>query len=131
MEIEVKGAYRLKKLGAKTNAEMDSSGVYKGQVILGEVGSLDRETPDLSLAERFKKDKLVLGQCCTVTGGHFNEYIRTTELKSIYQHKGNSGFDKLVLPNHFGDVTKLEFPELKDGDFLLATRNSVYHLQKA
>lgn len=55
-------------------------------------------------------------------------WFHTSRIKSIYKH-GSSDKDKLVLPDSFPDRESIVFPELIDGDCLLATENSVYHMR--
>ena len=55
--------------------------------------------------------------------------IVTTELKSVYVHGTDQ--DKLVLPSGFPDAVNLRLPEeIKDGDTLFATQNSVYLIRR-
>ncbi len=67
-------------------------------------------------------------QLPTVGKEFFIGILRTTEVKSIYEHDGIAGNDKLVLPAGFPNATKLVMPEVKSGDMLFATLNSIYHL---
>lgn len=53
-------------------------------------------------------------------------FLRTSPIKSIYEHTASSGRDKLVLPDGFPTVTFGNLPELYDNDILVATMNSVY-----
>jgi hypothetical protein len=53
--------------------------------------------------------------------------VNTSPVKSVYQHESETQ-DKLVLPSDFPRAKELIIPELKKGDYLFATLNSVYHL---
>lgn len=56
--------------------------------------------------------------------GHFN----TSTVKSVFV-AGSDPRDKLVLPESFEAREQLEIPEVKEGDYLLSTKNSLYWLK--
>ena len=58
------------------------------------------------------------------------QFFHTSRIRSIYEHETNDGYDKLVLPANFPSAADLKIPELKKGDVLLGTMNSVYLLTK-
>ena len=72
-------------------------------------------------------NEIVIGERFEVARGA--NYINTSAVKSIYVH-GSESFDKLMLPAGFPEPEFLDFPELKDGDTLIATMNSVYLLRQ-
>ena len=68
-----------------------------------------------------------VGSCFYFNGISCN--LRTSTVKSVYIC--NTEQDKLVLPSDFPDKEYLDFSniELKSGDILFATLNSVYALR--
>ena len=60
-------------------------------------------------------------------------YVRTSAVRSYYKHLADSSDhpDKLVLPAEFpeDDLYNFKMPEMKEGDYLIATANSIYYLQ--
>lgn len=57
-----------------------------------------------------------------------DNYLRTSLIKSILVQGSEN--DKLVIPSDFPEAYRLKIPELKEGDTLFATSNSVYHLRR-
>jgi hypothetical protein len=104
-------AVKITKLGNRIDAEIPNNEVHVNQFIEG----FEYEFPEVG--RRY------------VVSGERDGAISTSLLKSIYKHEPESGRDKLILPVDFPDATKLDFPEMKQGDYLLATCNSVYHVR--
>jgi hypothetical protein len=56
--------------------------------------------------------------------------LTISRVRSYYKHcdKGEHP-DKLVLPKDFPIEENIEIPKMKDGDYLIATMNSIYYLE--
>jgi len=60
-------------------------------------------------------------------------FWRSSPVLSVYEHsqnKINEGQDKLILPVDFPMSSDIKLPELKEGDILFATLNSIYLLRE-
>ena len=71
---------------------------------------------------------LEIGKVCLL--GTISRYFHTSIVRSIYEHLSESELDRLILPKDFPMSQDLNVPELRRGDILLATMNSVYLLRK-
>jgi len=76
-----------------------------------------------------EKAKPKIGYPFLIDGGHTTDWLRTSTVKSYYVcGDSNDCPDKLILPKGFPIEDISEMPEMKEGDILMATRNSIYLL---
>lgn len=105
-------SYTITKIGSKTERRVQYGAVYHGQSYSGCI----------------MRD-LEIGKPAFVAS------MRTSWIQAIYIH-GLTEYDELLYPllgiyNTLDDLPlteKLELPELEEGDLVLTTDNSIYHL---
>lgn len=126
--------YTVYKLGRKQETENKApSQVYDGkQFSEGTIGVMklnDFETEFLTgEVEKLEKLEDLVGHSAYFLGPHMYDYVRTSIVRHVYKH-GDS--PEMNLPDGFpeSDLERLEYPELKEGDILVATMNSIYLAQ--
>lgn len=89
--------------------------IYEGDTFIGSSKSLPKVGA-----------RLLLDNARTPTGDYVT-YFHSTTVKSLYKH--GSSADKLVLPTGFPDAVNLKLPEMGKGEYLIATKNSVYYIK--
>ena len=68
------------------------------------------------------------GKSVRIQDTRTGEWLTTSTIRSLYMHESDSGYDKIILPSDFPISKDLDIPEMKDGDLLIGTMNSVYFL---
>lgn len=77
-----------------------------------------------------KEAKPKIGCPFLIHGGGVSDWVRTSTVKSYYVCDDPENHpDKLVLPKDFPIEDISSIPEMKKGDLLIATRNSIYLLE--
>ena len=72
----------------------------------------------------------ILGEPILFQGPYMGQHLVTSMIRSYYKEcdKGEHP-DKLVLPQGFPIEENIQIPAMKEGDYLLATMNSIYYLE--
>jgi len=81
-----------------------------------------------AMTGKLRGGELKIGDSAVVLSHNSSEWFHTSRVRSLYIHESDSGFDKLILPKDFPISEDLVIPELKSGDALIGTMNSVYLL---
>ena len=124
--------FKIYKLGRKASPESGSPAqVSNGfKFKCDEIGYLDLSDRDNVEKKTIKEISDLIGNLAFFEGDRMHDWIRTSVIRSVYEHGGE--IDKLILPKEFPkeDYLNMESPEMRDGDVLIATMNSIYLAQK-
>ena len=121
--------YRIYKLGRKQEAENKNPSMlydgfqFSGATIRTKKVNLEETEYITGMDEPIEKLEDLVGHAAYFSGPHMYDFVRTSVVRHVYEHG-----DELNLPEGFpeSDLERLEYPELKNGDILVATMNSIY-----